>query len=64
MKACWRQDPTLRPNFGEICDVLRKILEAASENYGYLIPISTLATIDSIDEENELEVASVKFDDV
>ncbi|KAE9552494.1 hypothetical protein FO519_004307 [Halicephalobus sp. NKZ332] len=57
MKACWRKDPDLRPRFSEICEILRKILEAATEDYGYLIPISNLATVDN--DEKDIRVDDV-----
>ena len=56
MKACWRQDPSLRPDFTDICNTLRKILEAASEDYGYLIPISTMASVDSGSQQDDVKV--------
>ncbi|KAL3989332.1 Protein tyrosine kinase family protein [Acanthocheilonema viteae] len=36
MLQCWQSEPSLRPNFTEICSILRMILEDNFEHYGYV----------------------------
>lgn len=37
MKECWMDRPDSRPNFGDIVQKLRDILEQQTESYGYLL---------------------------
>ncbi|EFO21975.2 TK/KIN6 protein kinase [Loa loa] len=36
MLQCWQDEPSLRPNFTEICSILRVILEDNFGHYGYM----------------------------
>uniref|UniRef100_A0A0K0FA15 receptor protein-tyrosine kinase n=1 Tax=Strongyloides venezuelensis TaxID=75913 RepID=A0A0K0FA15_STRVS len=52
MQKCWFEDPKDRPNFSEIRVNLMKLLEEATNQYGYI----ELGGINELSEDNEVHV--------
>uniref|UniRef100_A0A7E4VN86 Protein kinase domain-containing protein n=1 Tax=Panagrellus redivivus TaxID=6233 RepID=A0A7E4VN86_PANRE len=50
MECCWRADPLQRPSFTDICEFLRKVLENAAPDYGYVIQELPNAADDHVDD--------------
>ncbi len=56
MIRCWLVEPRSRPSFEIIRTEMTKILERATENYGYL-PVENGEYVSEVDMQNALNIA-------